>query len=52
MFVDTHPDGLVLTEADDAPRFGRSMGGVGRMAVIVLVLLVAAASAGLLALLR
>jgi hypothetical protein len=50
MFVDSHPAGLVLSEADDEPRFGGSMGGLGRVLAIVVVLVVAALSAGLLAL--
>ncbi|MGZ5733973.1 MAG: hypothetical protein ACXWJA_17940 [Caldimonas sp.] len=52
MFVDSHPDGLVITDAGGPPRLGRSIGGLGRLLAIVVVLLVAAMSAGLLALIE
>jgi len=46
-FVDSHPDGLVLP---DEPDLGASIGGLGRLLAIVVVLLVSALSAGLLTL--
>jgi hypothetical protein len=50
MFVDSHPAGLMLSEASDKPRFSRSMSGLGRILAIVVILAMAALSAGLLAL--
>lgn len=49
LFVDSHPDGLVLADADAGSRFGRSK-GLGRVLAIVVVLVLSATSAGLLAL--
>ena len=48
LIVDSHPDGIVLTDADPGRRFGPSR-GLGRVLVIVVVLLVSATSAGVLA---
>jgi hypothetical protein len=49
LFVDSHPDGLVLSNPDPGRRF-RPSRGVARMLVVAVVLLMSAASAGLLAL--
>ena len=49
LFVDSHPDGLVLTQANPGPRFGRAK-ELGRVLAIVAVLLASVTFAGLLAL--
>ena len=49
MFVDSHPDGLVLSDPEPVGRGGA--GGFGRLLAIVVVLVVSALSAGLLAVL-
>ena len=50
LFVDSHPDGLVLREADQGHRFGGRAKGLGRVLAIVAVLLASVTFAGLLAL--
>ena len=49
MIVNSHPNVPVLTDASETPCPGRSTSGIGRLLAMVAVLLVAATSAGLLA---